>query len=146
MLANDAKLNVLPPNSSYLVWVAIIEAIILPALLPAIILGIKSAYIRAWTTPIWYIPIIAPPLSNKAVLPTACLTYPKNYNFLVCEISALLIVSKPLASSYWYCSTSLLEWLNACLYKKGQFEFAIFLLLWDLIIWISFIASPSSRA
>ncbi len=62
-----------PSKKSYFLRVAIRDAIILPALLPAIIVGIQSAYKRVWTTPIWYIPRIAPPLSNKALLPTECL-------------------------------------------------------------------------
>lgn len=110
-LAKAVKLNAFYWNSSSCVWVARTEAMILPALLPQITLGKQSAYINAWITPIWYIPIIAPPLSKRALLPTACLTYAKNYSFLFREISDLSIVSMPLASYYWYCSMSLLDLL-----------------------------------
>ncbi len=70
------------------------EAIILPALLPAIIVGIQSASIKACTTPMLYIPKIAPPLNRSALLPRECRSYPKNYNFFIFGISALMIVCK----------------------------------------------------
>jgi len=42
--------------------------------------------------------MIAPPLNRRALLPTACLTYPKNYIFLLWEMSALMMVSKSAVS------------------------------------------------
>lgn len=145
-LAKAAKLKVRSSNSSYLVCVAITDAIILPALLPAMTLGKQSAWINACTTPMWYIPMMAPPLSRSAVLPTACLTSPKNYNFLLCEISAFWMYYRPLASSSWYCSINLLDLLYACLNKNEQLVFPIFLLECDRIIPISRSASSSSLA
>jgi flagellar biosynthesis protein FliQ len=74
LFINAVKFIFDPSKKSYFRRVAINAAIILPALLPAIIVGIQSAYRSVCTTPMWYIPKIAPPLKSKALLPTACLS------------------------------------------------------------------------
>ena len=78
LFTNAVKLNFLPSKKSQIGLLAKKDAIMLPALLPAIIFGIQSAQMSVCTTPIWYIPRIAPPLNNKALLPVACLISPKN--------------------------------------------------------------------
>jgi hypothetical protein len=50
--AKAVKFILLPSKNYYFLRVAISEAIILPALLPAMIVGMQSAYIKACTTPI----------------------------------------------------------------------------------------------
>lgn len=100
-LAKAVKFILFPSKNSYCFLVAIKEAIILPALLPVIMVGIQLASIKACTTPMWYIPIIAPPLNNSALLPTECLNSPKNYNFFMLGKSAAIIVLRHFTTSSW---------------------------------------------
>lgn len=87
----------------------------LPALLPAIIVGMQSASINVWTTPMWYIPKIAPPLRSNALRPTECLSSPKNYNFLILGIFDESIARRQLTTYSWYSSISFLVELYASL-------------------------------
>lgn len=138
LLINAAKFSFVPSKKSYFERVAIRAAIMLPALLPAIILGMQSAYKRVCTTPIWYIPRIAPPLNNNALLPTECLSSPKNYNFLIFGRSDDIIFRRHMTTSSWNSSINFFVELYASLYNKGQVILPTFRLLWDLRIEISF--------
>jgi hypothetical protein len=52
LFMKDSKFILLPSKKSYRFRVTRNAATMLPALLPAIIVGMQSAYIRTWTTPI----------------------------------------------------------------------------------------------
>ena len=47
---------------------------------PQIILGSKSYSLRAFKTPKWYLPKVAPPLNISAVCPYECLVSAKNWS------------------------------------------------------------------
>lgn len=108
LFAKAVKLYFSPSKKSSTGLVAKIEAMMLPALLPAMILGMQSASISVWTTPIWYMPKMAPPLSKSALLPIACLISPKNSSFRLFSMPALRISWKHRWISSWKSCTSFL--------------------------------------